>query len=469
MYVPSQLLTFIFTCTIMSYQSNFRNFKHLALFRIPEQEKIMNYFTNILYMINYIFLMVFIFFFILHRYSKRTTFLICFSSFCLLTFLDFFKLNIFPDSKLSYVITTIIQIIITQSVAIIISKKRDTKILFMGLSSSNYVIAGSTMAIILHIYTGNEIISILGSVIVHIAILLFLYFRLRKICLKCQEMEYLKNWWELCLIPVFFYCSFTFLAYFPNRLYDIPDNILGVGIFIITMFVSYVVILRYVESQSENADIYWKNIFMKEYIKGLERQYYMLEQSERNMKILRHDMRHYSKIIDAMLAQKKYDEIKKITEHINNVADENKIIKYCNNLIANTIISKMMEKARFLGIKVNLDISIPKEIPVNDYEFTLVIANLFENAIICVKDFEENRKNIYVKVNCSEEHLLIHMKNEYDHQIEFDLTTGLPKSTNGENHGLGMQSVLSFSEKNGGETGCYLEDGFFNIILFAKF
>ena len=190
---------------------------------------------------------------------------------------------------------------------------------------------------------------------------------------------------------------------------------------------------------------------MQEYIKGLERQYYMLEQSERNMKILRHDMRHYSKIIDAMLAQKKYDEIKKITEHINNVADENKIIKYCNNLIANTIISKMMEKARFLGIKVNLDISIPKEIPVNDYEFTLVIANLFENAIICVKDFEENRKNIYVKVNCSEEHLLIHMKNEYDHQIEFDLTTGLPKSTNGENHGLGMQSVLSFSEKTEGK------------------
>ena len=423
----------------------------------------MNYFINISYMVSHIFLMVFIFFFILHRYSKRTTFLICFSSFCLLTFLDCFKLNIFPDSKLCYVIITIIQIIITQSVAIIISKKRDNKVLFMGLSSSNYVIAGSTMATILHICTGSEITSLLGSVIVHIGILLFLYFRLQKICLKCQEMEYLQNWWELCLIPVFFYSSFTFLAYFPNRLYDIPDNILGVGIFIITMFVSYVVILRYIESQSENADIYWKNIFMQEYIKSLEQQYYMLEQSEHNMKILRHDMRHYSKMIDAMLAQKKYGEIKKITEHINDVADENKVIKYCNNLIANTIISKMMEKARFLGIKVDLNISIPKELPVNDYEFTLVIA------IICVKDFEEKRRNIYVKVNCSKEHLLIHMKNEYDHQIEFDLVTGLPKSTNGENHGLGMQSVLSFSEKNGGETGCYLKDGFFNIILFAKF
>lgn len=429
----------------------------------------MNYFTNISYMISHIFLMVFIFFFILHRYSKRRTIFICFSAFFLLTSLDFFKLNIFPDSRLCYFIVTIIQIIITQSVVIIISKKRDDKTLFMGLSSSNYVIAGSTMATILHICTGIEIISLLGSILVHIAILLLLFFRLQKICLKCQEMEYLKKWWELCLIPVFFYTSFTFLAYFPNRLYDIPNNILGVSIFIITMFVSYVVILRYIESQSENADIYWKNIFMQEYIKGLEKQYYMLEQSERNMKILRHDMRHYSKMIDAMLEQKKYDEIRKITEHINNAADENKVVKYCNNLIANTIISKMMSRASSLGIKVNLDISIPKKIPVNDYEFTLVIANLFENAIICVKNFEESRRNIFVKVNCSEEHLLIHMKNEFDGTIEFDSVTGLPKSTNGENHGLGMQSVLAFSENNGGETGCYLEDGFFNIILFAKF
>lgn len=429
----------------------------------------MNYFTNISYMVSHIFLMVFIFFFILHRYSKRKTFIICFSAFCLLTFLDCFKLNIFSDSKLCYFIVTILQIIITQSVAIIISKKRDNKVLFMGLSSSNYVMAGSTMATILHICTGIEIISLLGSIFVHIAILLILFFRLRKICLKCQEMEYFKNWWELCLIPVFFYASFSFLAYFPNNLYDIPDNIPGASIFIITMFVSYVVILRYIESQSENADIYWKNVFMQEYIKGLENQYYMLEQSERNMKILRHDMRHYSKIIDSMLEQKKYDEIRKITEHINNVADENKVIKYCNNLIANTIISKMMGRASSLGIKVNLDIVIPKKIPVNDYEFTLVIANLFENAIICVKDFEESKRNIFVKVSCSKEHLLIHMKNEFDKKIEFDSVTGLPKSTNGKNHGLGMQSVLSFSEKNGCETGCYLENGFFNIILFAKF
>ena len=108
-------------------------------------------------------------------------------------------------------------------------------------------------------------------------------------------------------------------------------------------------------------------------------------------------MRHYSRMIDSLLKQKKYDEIKKVTEYINDVVDENKIVKYCNNLITNTIISKMMEKASFFGIEVQMDIIIPNEIPVNDYEFTSVIANLFENALICVKEFKDKKKKYICK------------------------------------------------------------------------
>ena len=86
----------------------------------------MDYFSNISYTISHVFLMLFIYLFIIHHYSKFVTVLICFSGFFSLTFLDCFKLNIFPDSDLCYFIVTIIQIIITQSVNIIISKKEIT-------------------------------------------------------------------------------------------------------------------------------------------------------------------------------------------------------------------------------------------------------------------------------------------------------------------------------------------------------
>lgn len=427
------------------------------------------YYNNIYYMISHIFLMLFLYLFVACRFTKRKTAAICFCSFCILCMTDCVKLNLFPDVDLCYTAVTIFQIFVVQFTGLFISKKRDSKALFVGLSASNYVIVGSVAASVFHIWTGNMPGSIAASTIVHAVILLIIYIRTGNIWLKFQHKESPKEWWELCLIPVLFYCSFSYFAFFPNTLYDNPQNIIGVLVFIVTMLVSYVVAFRYVESEADRTDTYWKNVMFESYIKGLENQYYLVEESERNLRILRHDMRHYSNMIDSLLEQGEYDEIKKVTAYINTVADENKMKKYCNNLIANTIIVRMMEKAYSLDIEVYQDIVIEKEIPVNGYEFALVLANLFENAMDCVKDFEKCRKYVDVKIQCENDHLLIHMKNEYEKEIIFDSYTGLPKSRKGGSHGWGMQSVQAFSDKIGGNIECYCEDGLFHIILFAKF
>lgn len=112
---------------------------------------------------------------------------------------------------------------------------------------------------------------------------------------------------------------------------------------------------------------------------------------------------------------------------------------------------------------------IPKEIPVDSYEFAMVVANLFDNALNCMKDFTERKKLVNAKIRCEKKYLLIHMKNEYEKEIIFDSDTGLPVSQKGKDHGFGMQSVQTFSDKIGGNLGCYCEDGMFHILLFAKF
>ena len=430
----------------------------------------MDYFKNISYLVSHVFLMLFIYLFVTHRYSKRKTIGICFFSFLILTITDCLKLNLVPESGLCYVIVTILQIFVTQFTGVFISQTRDGRALFMGLTSSNYVIAGSIISAILHIYTGSMAFSILGGAAVHFAILLFLYFRIRNIWLECYEGESIKVWWQLCLIPVFFYCGFSFLVIFPNSIYDYPPNSLGVCMFMITMFVSYVVVFRYVENEANRIGIYWKNVLFETYIKGLENQYYLIEQSEKNLKILRHDMRHYSNMIDSLLDQEEYEEIKKVTAYLNKVTDENKVIKYCENIVMHSILSQMMDKAASLDVQVILDVKIPKEIKVSDYELGAVVGNLLENALIYVKDYKEKEKRyVNVKVHCTSEHILIQMENECEEDVTFDLSTGLPRSGKGKRHGLGMQSVSAFSDKIGGNIGCYCENGIFHVIVFAKF
>lgn len=420
-------------------------------------------------MISHLFLMLFIYLFITHRYSKTTTKWICFTSFLLLSITDYIKLNVFPHSDLCYLIITLLQILITQSTGIFISKKRNNKVLFIGLSASNYTIIGSVTAAILYIYTKNIPLALLGNFVVHAIVLLILYHSIRNIWIKQYENEYTKDWWKLCFIPVFFYCSFSCIAFFPYTLYDNPNNILGILFFMLTMIVSYIVVLQYIENDSKQKDIYWKNALFESYIKGLENQYYLVEQSEKNIKILRHDIRHYSSMMNELLNQQKYEEIRNILTHIDAVADEHKVIKYCHHLIANTILSKMMEKSSFFDIDVHLDVDIPKTIVVNDYEFSSVIANLFENAINCVKHFEKEDRYIDIRIHCTNEQLFIQMKNRYKEELTFDSLTGLPKSKKNGNHGLGMQSALSFCQKISGTIDCFCQDEFFYITLFAKF
>ncbi len=429
----------------------------------------MDYFNNLSYIISHLFLMLYIYLFIPHGHNKLTSCLICFSSFLILSGADILKLNIFPGSDVCYFFVTLFQIFVTQSTGPLIAAHGNSKILFIGLSASNYTIIGSVTASILYIYTENIPLSLVGNFAVHTAILLILYKSIRNIWNNQYENDNNREWWELCLIPSIFYCTFSCFAFFPYPLQEDPHNIPGILCLMITMLVSYVVVLHYIESDSKRQDIYWKNILFESYIKSLEAQYELVEESEKNIRILRHDIRHYISMIEHLLDEKNYDEIRKIIAHISNTSEENKVVKYCDNLIINSIISKMQEQAQALRITASLDLEIPRKTLVDNYELAAVIANLFENAMICVKNYEKEKRYIDIKIRHTRNHLLIQAKNECREKLVFDPATKLPKSQKGKNHGLGMQSILAFSEKIDGAIDCYLEKNVFHMILFAKF
>ena len=429
----------------------------------------MIYVKNISYMLSHVFFMVFLYLFLIHRYSRRQTIAICVVSCSVMNMLDYFKLDMFSGSKPAYLFTTLVQIAIAQCTGLLIAKKRDSRALFISLSASNYVIVGSITASILYILTGRVSLALVGNLLMHLAILLILSGKLGNIFHKFCERDLGKSWWGLCLIPVFFFCSFSCLAFFPYTLYEYPQNILVSIFLMITMLVSYVAVLHYLDSEAKQVEGYWKNVMFESYIKGLESQKYLVEQSEQNLKILRHDMRHYSMMIDSLITQEEYQEIQNIAGHINEVVNENRVNRYCDNLVINTILMKMTEQAQLFHITLRLGVQVSRQIPVNEYEFAMVLANLLENAIFSLENVDPAKKYVDAKIHCTAEYLLADMENECEKEIHFDTTTGLPKSTRGQGHGLGMQSVQAFCDKLSGNIECYCENNRFRIILFAKF
>lgn len=428
----------------------------------------MIYVQNISYTLSHIFFLVFVYLFMVHRYSKEKTLVICFLSFIFTTVLNQLKLNMFPGNGLFYFLTTITQIAVAQLTGLLISEKRDSKTLFVGLSASNYVVVGSIIASIIFILTDSIGLALAGNLLSHVLILLLLYLKTKTIIFKFCERDLEKSRWEICLIPVFFYCCFSSIAFFPYTLYDHPENILVSIFLMITMLASYLVVMRYLDSETKQVEAYWKNVMFGSYIKGLESQNYLTERSEQNLKILRHDMRHYSMMIDSLLDQKEYAEIKNITGRINEVINENKVIQYCENRIVNTAFMTIAEQAQSLQIPLHLDVLIPRQITVNEYALVVVLANLLENAVFSTKNAASSEKSIDAKIHCTDKYLLIDVENDCDQEIHFDSTTGLPKSSRGKEHGLGMKSVQAFCDKLGGTIDCYCENNRFRIIMCAK-
>lgn len=414
---------------------------------------------------NYIFLMAFLCLFIPMRYSRTKTVVICLSACLGMLAFDFAKYIIFPQSKAAYVIATVIQIIIVQGTAFLISLTRDSKTLFTGMCASNYVLIGSLSGVIFFMFTGNIYMKAVVSVLVYMIILFFLSIKIRKIYLGFFEKD-MGNWWGLCLIPALYYCSLIFLTSFPNPLEEIPYNIPGTIMLIITMLVSYVIIFKYVDHEMNRSEIYWQNNMFQSYIRGLESLYESVKNSEQEIKILRHDMRHYTQMIHTLLETNNYSEIERVLQSITDVIDKTKIVKYCENIQVNCILSGLMQKAENLSVDVDADIRIPEDIPINDLELASVIANLLENAIESVKDIKEE-KQVSILARYMDGRLIIETINRCEKEIFFDSATGLPISGRGEKHGLGLKSVSAFAKKTGANFDCYCEENRFTVRLLA--
>lgn len=436
------------------------------------QEIYQNEYINVYRIISYIitssFFMIFVFLFLPSRFNKRKSIIICSLTISVLIIFDFLRLYVFGNSTVMHLLISVIQIVLIQLVSFYLSKWRDGKAIFTSLVSSNYVIVGNIIGYIIFIFTGELIIGLICSCLLSLLFLIILVIRIRHSYLELFDNN-LKGWEKLSLIPMLFYACFYFAVYYPVTLYVARDRILIVVIMLFTMFTSYILVFNYVDNQVKKNNIYMENTLFQYYIKGLESQYESVRNAEEKLKILRHDMRHYVQLTNSLLKQGNIGEIKKILENLAELTDETKIIKYCENIQVNSIISNYIEKAHLLQIKVNNDILLPDDIPLNSMELAAVIGNLLENAITSVKDYEDKDKEIDIMARYINKKLIIEVKNKCKNNIYFHPVTNLPVSKRGKGHGLGLKSVATFSEKTGANFDCYIKDKTFIVRLLANF
>lgn len=161
----------------------------------------------------------------------------------------------------------------------------------------------------------------------------------------------------------------------------------------------------------------------------------------------RHDIKHHGRyVLD--LAQK--GDLEGIISYIKSYAVEianTQMENFCQNTIANAILSNFAARFRAEQISYVMQCSIPEEIPILPVDMCAVMGNLMENAHEacrkCEKPFFE------LKAAVRDGSLYIQSRNSVQEQLHFQ--DGFPITTK-KNGGTGTKSIASILSKYGGMT-----------------
>lgn len=418
------------------------------------------------YCISHIFMMVFIYYFTRRRLSISRTCMILATAAAMLIGLEVYRYYLNEDSPVKMGMF-LLQVTIVQSMAIIISRYRDARALFTGLTATNYVMAGSVVGGIIYMWTESLLLSLFVCIVMQVVILVSAILFLRVGYLALQAVPS-KMWCQICILPVLFYLSIFTCASWPVILYNHPGNILPTVFFLTTMFAAYAVLIRLFHLRQHEAKIIKSNEVLLSYSKVLEQEQKHVEEVKKEIAIERHDYERHLRILLALSEDEDIEGVRTALEDMLHRSEETKLQQiYCDSVPVNSVLTYFINEARANGIQTKLSISIPENFSVSQIELASAISNLLDNAVrACGLLTGEQERWLSILAKQAGKQVMIEVANPCDPaKLHFDEETGLPISERGEGHGIDTQSVLAFARRNGAELDCEVKENVFYARL----
>ncbi len=296
-------------------------------------------------------------------------------------------------------------------------------------------------SIILSLFLENRIDSQIRTIIAKFLYFVILYFIL-KIC-KNVELKINELYWRLLTVVVIvFYFAYTILLQFylgmqMNKIL-VFITLLSLGLSVIGI----VVIVYYIsklEKQNQETQFSLQKLEME------QSNYVQLNEVAKEIKIIRHDLKHDYLLIGSYLENKNYSKINEIVKsRIKDIHEGTNTINSANKLI-NTIINYKLMIANSKNIEVSCDLNVSNKIYMKDYHLNELLSNLIDNAI---ENCSKNDPKINIIIN-EDVFLYIEVINSIDVSV-LNTNPNLITNKKEDIHGHGVKSIKRIvNEYNG--------------------
>ena len=266
----------------------------------------------------------------------------------------------------------------------------------------------------------------------------------------------------IALMPLMVLFAYA-LPWLDGQLYhSVPERVgrLALPIF---FFLIFRLVFKAAHQMSEHMTEIGRNNMLAQQLYSLREYTRLTEERRQTLRVLRHDMRHYTRLLSALLDSGRIREAKELVEKQAAELERTTIREFCANDLINATLSIYHYHLGNLEIPLQQKISLPKEMSGMDTDVAIVLSNLLENALhASMKQPVINRE---VKVSAQYEggRFVLSVANRFEEPLLLD-RDGLPYNEE-PGQGVGMISLRAFIRKYKAQCNFCQQDGWVTVTL----
>ncbi len=362
------------------------------------------------------------------------------------------EINIFNCFGDFSIILPLVVVFTATIIAFYASKNNLWEILF--ISFFDELIVGWAIIVSLFIdgYVVQEVRTVIAKILYFLIVCLVIHF--------CKRKEIRVNilyWRLLTIVVVIFYFAYIILLQFylgmtlDKGLVFLTLLSLGLSVIGIAVLVYYISELEHKQQETQ---------FSLQKLEMEQSNYQQLNNVSKEIKIMKHDLKHDYALIENYLKEKEYSKIMKIVESRMEEVQEVTTTINSNNNIINAIINYKMMIANSKNIKVNYEINVSGKEYMKDYHLNELLSNLLDNAI---DNCSKNDPKIEVFI---EEDVFLYLEviNKINDSV-LNRNPDLRTSKLGGNHGHGIKSVKRIVNEYRGSVKFFEKDNKFHASI----
>lgn len=338
------------------------------------------------------------------------------------------EINIFDYFDDFSVILPLLVVLTATVIAKIYAKNNLWEILFITFFDELIVGLSITFSLLVDSFVYSFIRSLIAKILYFIIVLIVI-----KLC-KEKEIKLEPIYWKLLtIVAIVFYFAYTIISQFYFGM-NLNNNLLFIALLSLGLSVIGIAIIVYYISKLECQ--HQETQFSLQKLKMEQSNYIQLNEVAKEIKIIRHDLKHDYLLIGSYLENKNYSKINEIVKsRIKDLHDKVNTINSANELI-NTIINYKFMIAYSKNIEVNCNLNVSNKEYMKDYHLNELLSNLIDNAI---ENSSKNNPEINITIN-EDVFLYIEVINNIDVSV-LNINPNLLTNKKGDIHGHGIKSI----------------------------